>query len=183
MSAHKPRNVLRKPDKTSDLKGHSSMLEYLPQANHVPKGVVLWANASVNHAWDGSSRVALIFHTPRSGCFTGSRRCGHSRRGQFWLSDCCSLVLYCFDVLYGHLWWWHSIVHSGLQIRNRSKVELQAFSRRWRRAAASDPEWMDPFKVELPSEENHYAVETKPDGRWFIFVLHILSARHESMIW
>ncbi|PTQ26328.1 hypothetical protein MARPO_2788s0001 [Marchantia polymorpha] len=52
------------------------------------------------------------------------------------------------------------------EIRNRSKVELQAFSRRWRRAAASDPEWMDPFKVELPSEENHYAVETKPDGRF-----------------
>ncbi|BBN19887.1 hypothetical protein Mp_8g14590 [Marchantia polymorpha subsp. ruderalis] len=66
------------------------------------------------------------------------------------------------------------IVHEGIpslggqphdKIRNRSKVELQAFSRRWRRAAASDPEWMDPFKVELPSEENHYAVETKPDGR------------------
>ncbi|PTQ26477.1 hypothetical protein MARPO_1454s0001 [Marchantia polymorpha] len=52
------------------------------------------------------------------------------------------------------------------EIRNRSNVELQAFSRRWRRAAASDPEWMDPFKVELPSEENHYAVETKPDGRF-----------------
>ncbi|KAL3678707.1 hypothetical protein R1sor_021663 [Riccia sorocarpa] len=43
------------------------------------------------------------------------------------------------------------------EIRLRSKAELHDFSRRWKRAAGSDPDWRDPYEVTIPPEDDHDA--------------------------
>jgi hypothetical protein len=46
------------------------------------------------------------------------------------------------------------LINDDEQIRKRARAELDSFSRQWRRAAASDPEWVDPYKFpeERPAE-------------------------------